>query len=64
MDAGTEARVVETLQRVASQGATLLVATHKTALLPIVDRLLVVKEGRIFMDGARDLVLAKLAGKA
>jgi len=63
MDAGTEGRVVQTLQKFVSDGATLLVATHKTALLPIVDRLLVVKDGKIFLDGPRDQVLAKLAGK-
>lgn len=61
MDATSEARVVATLKAKAAAGATLLVATHKSALLPIVDRLLVMQGGRIVLDGPRDLVLAKLA---
>ena len=62
MDATTEAKVVATLKAKVANGATLLVATHKSALLPIVDRLLVMQEGRLVLDGPRDLVLAKLAG--
>jgi len=51
------------LREVAAGGATLVVATHKTALLPLLDRLLVLRGGRLFLDGPRDPVLAKLAGK-
>ena len=63
MDATTEANLVATLNRFVSGGGTLLVATHKSALLPILDRLLVMKGGKLYMDGPRDLVLAKLSGK-
>jgi ATP-binding cassette, subfamily C, bacterial LapB len=63
MDASTEAAIVGTLQRLVAGGCTLMVATHKSALLPILDRLLVVKDGKLFMDGPRDAVLAKLSGK-
>jgi ATP-binding cassette, subfamily C, bacterial LapB len=63
MDAGTEANLVATLNRFVAGGASLLVATHKSALLPILDRLLVVRGGKLYMDGPRDLVLAKLAEK-
>jgi ATP-binding cassette subfamily C protein LapB len=62
MDAAAEANVVATLQAKTAAGATLLVATHKSALLQIVDRLLVMQGGRLVLDGPRDLVLAKLAG--
>jgi ATP-binding cassette subfamily C protein LapB len=62
MDAAAEAKVVGTLRAKAADGATLLVATHKSALLPIVDRLLVIQGGRVSIDGPRDLVLAKLSG--
>ncbi|MBE0627096.1 MAG: ATP-binding cassette domain-containing protein [Burkholderiales bacterium] len=62
MDAAAEARIVATLKAKASAGATLLVATHKSALLPIVDRLLVMQGGHVVMDGPRDQVLAKLSG--
>ena len=50
------------LRAKAADGATLLVATHKSALLPIVDRLMVIQGGRVAIDGPRDLVLAKLSG--
>ena len=62
MDAAAEAKVVATLKAKAANGTTLLVATHKSALLPIIDRLLVMQGGRVVIDGPRDLVLAKLAG--
>lgn len=63
MDAVTEARVVALLQKKVAQGATLLVATHKTAVLPILERLLVFKGGRLLMDGPRDKVLTALSRK-
>jgi ATP-binding cassette, subfamily C, bacterial LapB len=62
MDATTEAHLVATLNQCVADGATLLVATHKSALLPILDRLLVIKGGKLYMDGPRDLVLARLSG--
>jgi ATP-binding cassette subfamily C protein LapB len=62
MDAAAEAKVVAVLKAKAAAGTTLLVATHKSALLPLVDRLLVMQGGHVIMDGPRDLVLAKLSG--
>jgi ATP-binding cassette subfamily C protein LapB len=62
MDSHTEARVVAILKAKAAEGVTLIVATHKNALLPVVDRLLLMQGGRVLMDGPRDLVLAKLSG--
>ena len=64
MDAATEAKVVALLGELSSQGVTLIIATHKTALLPVIQRLLVIQSGKFTIDGPRDLVLAKMAGKA
>lgn len=61
MDSVSEARVVNLLREVAEEGATLAITTHKTALLPILDRLLVMQGGRLQLDGPRDAVLAKLS---
>ncbi|ENV32570.1 putative ATP-binding component of a transport system [Acinetobacter gerneri DSM 14967 = CIP 107464 = MTCC 9824] len=36
---------------------TLVVATHRRAVLELVDRIIVVNEGRIVMDGPRDQIL-------
>jgi ATP-binding cassette subfamily C protein LapB len=64
MDSGTEARVVQLLRELAEEGVTMVVTTHKTALLPLLDRLLVLTGGRVQLDGPRDPVLARVAGKA
>lgn len=63
MDSVTEARVVALLRELAAEGATLVVTTHKTALLPLLDRLIVLQGGRMLLDGPRDAVLAKLSGR-
>lgn len=63
MDSATEARVVNLLRELANEGATLLVTTHKTAILPLLDRLVVLHAGRVQLDGPRDAVLARISGK-
>ncbi|MBF0425487.1 MAG: hypothetical protein HQL66_06685, partial [Magnetococcales bacterium] len=49
---------------VAQGNVTVLLATHKSALLPLCQRLLIVHGGKVIMDGPRAAVLAKLAEKA
>lgn len=63
MDSLTEARVVGLLREVTNEGATLVVATHKTALLSLFDRLIVLQGGRVALDGPRDVVLATLSAR-
>ncbi len=41
---------------------TLLLVTHKASMLTVVDRLIVLNEGRLVADGPRDEVLQALAG--
>ncbi len=41
---------------------TLLLITHRLSLLEIVDRIIVVEQGRIIMDGAKAQVIAELSG--
>ena len=43
-------------------GRTLILVTHKASLLSLVERLIVLEEGRLVADGPRDAVLRKLAG--
>lgn len=43
-------------------GKTTILITHKMALLDIVDRLIVIDNGRVVMDGKKEDVLAKLSG--
>ena len=40
---------------------TLVVATHRRAVLELVDRIIVVNEGRVVMDGPRDQILNNTA---
>lgn len=59
LDGTTEARVLASL-RERSSGRTLIVVTHKQSLLSLFDRLIVVANGRVALDGPRDAVLARL----
>jgi ATP-binding cassette subfamily C protein LapB len=63
MDNDAELRIVRLLRENLGAADTLIVATHKTAFVPILTRLIVVREGKIAMDGPRDAVLATLQGK-
>lgn len=46
----------------AAKDRTLVMITHKMALLKLVDRVIVMDKGRIVMDGPRDSVLERLNG--
>lgn len=61
MDSESEARVVGQLKR-ACEGRSLILVTHRTTLLELVDRIIVVDDGRIVLDGPRQKVLAALRG--
>lgn len=43
---------------------TMIIVTHRAQVLPFVDRIIVMDQGRIAMDGPRDAVLARLRGGA
>jgi len=60
MDPGTESRLIENLRSI--KGITLLLVTHRMAMLPLVDRLVVLDQGRVVLDGPRADVLRKLQG--
>ena len=60
MDAQTEADLIGRLRDELAD-RTLVVVTHRQPLLALVDRIIVVDEGKIRADGPRDAVLAKLA---
>jgi ATP-binding cassette subfamily C protein LapB len=63
MDADSEAQLVRVLKATLGPEDTAVIATHKTALLPLLTRLLVVQQGRVVMDGPVDEIVARLAGK-
>src|SRR5690606_19532965 len=59
LDEAAERTVIRQLRELAP-GRTLVVATHRPALLEAVDRVLVLEAGAIVMDGPRDEVLSAL----
>lgn len=60
MDLQTEGVVLQSLRNVIKPHHTLLVVTHKPELLVLVQRLIVVAQHQIVLDGPRDEVLARL----
>jgi len=62
LDVASEQAVIAGLAE-ATSGKTLVVATHRLALLEIVDRVIWLEEGRIVADRPKAEVLAQLAGQ-
>ena len=61
MDAQSEIAFLRQL-RDATQGCTLMVVTHRPAVLELVTRIVVMDAGKLVLDGPRDQVLAALSG--
>ncbi|MEN9474836.1 MAG: Toxin translocation ATP-binding protein [Pseudomonadota bacterium] len=64
MDAQLEAKVMQHLFQEVSPDSLLVVVTHKMAILPLVNRVIVLDRGRVVLDGPRDAVLARLRSGA
>ena len=62
MDPATEQQLIANLRRLPD--VTLLLVSHRTAMLPLMDRLVVVDQGRVLIDGPRDEVLKRLQSSA
>ena len=59
MDFSTEAHVTQRLAAFA-QGKTVLLVTHRTSLLGLVDRVIVIDNGRVVADGPRERIMQAL----
>lgn len=57
----TQEQICLRLMSELGQDKTLIVSTHKTNILPLVDRIIVMANNQLVMDGPRDLVLDKLS---
>lgn len=64
LDDQGERELVIALQRIKSQGSTVIVITHRTMVLLGLDKILVMKEGLAVSFGPREQVLASLVGKS
>ena len=60
MDNRQEQRCLQVLTEELSEQQTIIIATHKTALLNLVDRIIIMDNQRIVMDGAKAEVLKAL----
>jgi ATP-binding cassette, subfamily C, bacterial LapB len=63
MDPDAEKRCVDLLQRQIKKEHTLVLVTHKPMLLSMVDRIIVMAQQQVLMDGPRDYVLQQLVEK-
>ena len=61
LDAEGDQQLIQTLEELKRRGRTILIVAHRLSVLPIVDRLMVIQDGRLAMFGPRDDVLRKIA---
>ncbi|MEP9360970.1 type I secretion system permease/ATPase [Sphingomonas sp. KR3-1] len=64
LDAEGDAALIAALGALKAEGRTIVIVSHKLGILPVVDRILVLREGRIEMFGPRDEVLPKITPPA
>lgn len=63
MDPDTEQHCIRLLQQQITAAHTLVLVTHKPTLLPLVDRVIVMAQQRVLLDGPRDQVLQQLVDR-
>ena len=63
LDSQVEQRVLQHLFDRIPKSSTIVVVSHKVAVLPYVSRVIVIDQGRVVVDGPREAVLATLQGK-
>ncbi|EPM0023332.1 type I secretion system permease/ATPase [Citrobacter farmeri] len=61
LDEMTEEFLIEQLKQWTTR-RTLIIATHRTAMLQLVDRIIVMDQGRVVMDGPKEAILREHAG--
>jgi len=58
-DAGEKA-LLQTVQEMKTKGKTVFLITHRAGAIAIADRVMVLRDGEVVLDGPRDTVLARL----
>lgn len=61
MDNQSEAELLRTIGALAERGAGYVIVTHKNAILPLVDRVIIMDAGRVIADGPREAVVQALS---
>ena len=62
MDTSTENKFIKKIREY-DKDKTLIIVTHKTSLLQLVDRVIVVEDGQVVLDGQKDMILKQLKSK-
>ncbi len=62
MDSSTETKFINNIKKYQNDKTVVLV-THKTSLLRLVDRIIVIENGKVVLDGKKEIVLNKLGKK-
>jgi ATP-binding cassette, subfamily C, bacterial LapB len=62
MDSSTESKFMKNIKEYL-KGKTMILVTHKTTLLSLVERIIVLEEGQVVLDGKKEYVIEKLSGK-
>ena len=60
LDAEGDAALIAALSQLKAAGKTILIVSHKLGILPVVDKLLVLRDGRSELYGPRDEVLPRI----
>ena len=60
MDLASERLLIKQLKQAFDENTTLVISTHRYSMLEIVDRLIVVEQGRIVADGPKEQVIRAL----
>ncbi len=61
MDSSSEALLLQRLDA-ATKGKTTILVTHKSSMMALVERLIIIDDGKVVMDGPKERVLAALKG--
>jgi len=61
LDGDGEATLASTLKTLKARGKTVIIVSHRSAALSAVDRLMVIRDGRLDLIGPRDEVVARLS---
>ena len=64
MDLATEKQLMMTLSGAFNAGETLVIATHRYSLLSLVNRLVVLDQGKVIADGPKEKVLEELTKRS
>jgi ATP-binding cassette, subfamily C, bacterial LapB len=64
MDMASEKLLISKLKQVLRPEMTVVISTHRHSMLELVDRLIVLDQGRVIADGPKDAVIEQLQKKA